>query len=277
MTWLIVVICWGLVWSPANAGQPSRLKANRIQIAYVPPSNPAHQPIYGLLKERRVLERFKEYLAPLRLPRSLLLKLDGCNGEANAWYEESEHAVTVCYEYIDGLMRNAPKETTPAGVTPQDAVVGPTVEVFLHEMSHALFDLLKVPILGREEDAADQLAAYNMLQLGKEEARSAIAGVAFMYGREAQGQKLQLEHFSDVHGVSAQRFYNLLCLAYGADPVLFADVVQMGYLPKSRAEDCADEYKQVDYAFKKLISPSIDQTLQKKVRSKKWLKPHAAK
>jgi hypothetical protein len=277
MGWLIIATCWVLPWSPAFAGQLSNLKPNRIQVAYVMPSNSAHQPIYGLLKERRVLERFKEYLAPLRLPRPLLLKVDGCDGEANAWYEESEHAVTVCYEYIDRVMRNAPKETTPAGVTPQDAVVGPTVEVFLHEVSHALFDLLKVPILGREEDAADQLAAYNMLQLGKEEARSAIAGVAYMYGREAQGQKLKLETFSDVHGVSAQRFYNLLCLAYGADPMLFADVVQKGYLPKSRAEGCGDEYKQVDYAFKKLISPYIDQALEKKVRSKKWLRPHATK
>jgi hypothetical protein len=272
---LIIAIGWVLLWTPAIAGQPSSLKPNRIQVAYVMPANSAHQPIYALLKERHVLERFKEYLAPLRLPRPLLLKVDGCNGEANAWYEDSEHTVTVCYEYIDEVMRNAPKERTPGGVTPQDAVIGPTVEVFLHEVSHALFDLLKVPILGREEDAADQLAAYNMLQLGKEEARSSIAGVAFMYGREAQGEKPKLETFSDVHGISAQRFYNVLCLAYGADPALFADVVQKGYLPKSRAEGCGDEYKQVDYAFKKLISPSIDQALQKKVRSKKWLKPHA--
>ena len=41
-----------------------------------------------------------------------------------------------------------------------------------------------------------------------------------------------LKAFSDVHGAPAQRYYNLLCLAYGAEPTVFADVVAKGYLPK---------------------------------------------
>src|SRR5688572_32230290 len=47
------------------------------------------------------------------------------------------------------------------------------------------------------------------------------------------------------HGTPAQRFYNLVCIAYGADAQLFADLVQKGYLPKERAEGCAEEYQQV--------------------------------
>jgi len=30
-----------------------------------------------------------------------------------------------------------------------------TFDLFLHELGHAVFDLLKIPVLGREEDAAD--------------------------------------------------------------------------------------------------------------------------
>ena len=67
----------------------------------------------------------------MRLPRTLRLKVEGCDGESNAWYEDD--AITVCYEYIDDILRNAPQETTPAGVTRADAIVGPTLEVFLHE------------------------------------------------------------------------------------------------------------------------------------------------
>ena len=44
--------------------------------------------------------------------------------------------------------------------------------------------------------------------------------------------------FVDEHGTPAQRLYNLLCIAYGSDKELFADVVEKGYLPKERAE-CA--------------------------------------
>lgn len=259
------------LWPPLLAA--ATLKPNRIEIAYAPPSNPAHQQIFERLKERRVLERFKGYLSPLRLPKPLLLKTEGCDGESNAWYDESEGAVTVCYEYIDEVVRNAPSVTTAAGITQQDAIVGPTIEVFLHEVGHALFNLLRVPILGREEDAADQIAAYLMLHLDEDIARSAVAGVAYMYGHEAQSQNPGLKQFADVHGLSAQRFYNLLCMAYGAQPQRFAEVVEKGYLPESRAEGCADEYKQVDYAFRRLIYPYIDQGVKRKVQPKKLLRP----
>jgi len=261
------------LWSPLLSA--ASLKPNRIEIAYVPPSNPAHQQIYERFKKRHVLERFKAYLSPLRLPKRLLLKTEGCDGESNAWYDHSEGAVTVCYEYIEDLVRNAPDITTAAGITPQDAIVGPTIEVFLHEVGHAVFDLLKVPILGHEEDAADQVAAYMMLHLDEDVVRSAVGGVAHMYGHEAQLQNPGLKQFADEHGLSAQRYFSLLCMAYGAQPQRFGDVVQKGDLPESRAEGCADEYKQVDYAFRRLIYPYVDQAVRKKVQPKRLLRPDA--
>jgi hypothetical protein len=96
-----------------------------------------------------------------------------------------------------------------------------------------------------------------------------------MYGHEAQAQSPQFKQFADVHGTSGQRFYNLLCLAYGAEPEVFADLVEKKYLPESRAEGCADEYKQVSYAVQKLILPYVDQAQYKKVRSRKQLRPAA--
>jgi hypothetical protein len=269
----LALILFSAMQPAAWAATPPNLKSNRVKISYVPPSNPAHQHIYEVLQERRVLERMQGYLSPLRLPQTLFLKTDGCKGESNAWYEDTEHTVTVCYEYIDEVLRNAPGVTTAAGVTPQDAIVGPTIEVFFHEIGHAIFDLLKVPILGREEDAADQIASYGMLRLDKDIVHQTVAGVAYMYGHEMKSDTPGLEQFADAHGVSAQRFYNLLCMAYGKDSKLFADLVEKKYLPESRAEGCADEYKQVDYAFRKLIYPYIDQAQVKKVQPKKLLRP----
>ena len=57
-------------------------------------------------------------------------------------------------------------------------MTGRVVEVFLHEIAHGLFDLLKIPVLGREEDAADQVAAYVLVSLGEQNARSTVAGAA---------------------------------------------------------------------------------------------------
>ena len=57
-----------------------------------------------------------------------------------------------------------------------------------------------------------------------------------------------------------------------ADPKLFADLVDKGYLPRERAERCADEYERVVKALNKLIGPYIDQTRAKQVRAKQWLR-----
>src|SRR4029077_11220926 len=151
-------------------------------------------------------------------------------------------------------------------------MVGPVLEVFLHEVGHAVFDYLEVPILGREEDAADQFAAYLLLQFASSDARRLIAGVAYSYNIEASTPTTKKNPFADEHGLPAQRFYNVLCMAYGADEKLFADLVEKGYLPKERAEGWSFGYDQVALGMKKLIRPDIDQTRAKRVRAKRWLK-----
>lgn len=249
----------------AAAGEP-----DRIEVSYSAPKTAEHVRIAELLQAHGFLENLREFLSPLRLPGRLTVKLDECNGVANAWYEEG--TVTVCYEYIGELVRNAPKETTSDGIRPEDAILGPTMEVFLHEVSHAIFDLLKIPILGREEDAADQVAGFLLLQLSKDEVRRAIAGTGYMLLREARTYSPDLRRFADVHGSPAQRYYNLICLAYGADPVLFADVVEKDVLPKSRAEECDDEYDQVARAFRTLIEPHLDHGRWKEVQGRRWLR-----
>ena len=81
-----------------------------------------------------------------------------------------------------------------------------------------------------------------------------------------------MRKFSDVHGTPSQRYYNVLCLAYGADPVLFGDFVTSGKLPKDRAEGCEFEYQQVANAFERLVVPNLDPDLRKELH-KAWLPP----
>jgi Putative metallopeptidase len=244
-------------------------QSQRIRFEYENPSNPAHQSLYNLVKERRVLEKLQEIFSPFRLPIDLTFKTVSCDGRANAWYQRP--TITLCYEYLDEIRKNVPKETTPAGITPDDAVVGQFFYVVAHEFGHAVFDLLSVPSFGNAEDTADQFSTYLMLHFGKDEARRLISGAAYSYRDAVQNSTviLPLQAFSDVHGVPAQRFFNLLCVAYGADPQLFADAVQ--YLPKQRAADCKREYNQVGFAFQQLVQPHIDQDLAKRVMQRSWL------
>ena len=113
----VVVICMIFVVALPRLGHAAPAEAGTIQhFDYAPPKNPAHQTLYELLKEYRALEKLQELLSRFRLPRLLTLKLEGCDGESNAWYDDD--TVTVCYEYIDEVWRNAPETTTPVGPHP---------------------------------------------------------------------------------------------------------------------------------------------------------------
>ena len=190
---------------------------------------------------------------------------------ANAWYNRP--AVSVCYEYLEEIMKTLPSEGAPMGVSRSDAMIGQFFYVFAHEMGHAAFDILALPVFGNEEDAADQFATYIMLQFGKDDARRLITGAAFAYERYVQNPEVSapLAAFSDVHAPPAQRYFNILCLSYGANEALFADVVARGYLPKSRANNCKREYDQVAFAFHELVTPHLDQQLARQVMDREWL------
>ena len=270
---VLALIVTGAALLPQTAGMARTAPSQRgeVSVIYAPPKNLAHRLIYEQLKEIGFPEKVGEFLSPIRLPRTLFVKLEGCDGDANASYEND--TIVICYEYIDELWKNVPEQTTEEGVMEVDAVAGPLLDTILHEVAHAMFDMLRLPVLGREEEAADQVATYIMLRLGKVEARRLIAGAAYAYKTEAEAEKTSsgIKQFAGAHSTPAQRYYNLLCLAYGADPQLFGDIVEKGHLPKERAEDCKEEYEQVAYAFQQLIDPHLDPVLAKKVMDKTWL------
>ena len=143
---LIGLACLAL---PQMSATAEEARTNRILIEYVPPTNPAHQPLYDLLKQHRTLEKLQEVFSPFRLPIDLTLRTIGCDGVSNARYQRPD--VIVCYEYLNEIYQTMPKETTAGGITPHDAVLGQTFYVFGHEMGHAMFDVLKVPIMGTQK------------------------------------------------------------------------------------------------------------------------------
>ena len=245
-------------------------KTDQVRVHYQPPKEQEHQVIYADFRERRVLERVREFLSPFQLPRTLRIELAGCDGEADAFY--GDDVITICYEYIEALWDNMPKATTPAGVAPMDAVIGPFFDTCLHEFAHALFDMLNVPVLGREEDAADQVAAYIYLHLGPEDSRRLILGTAYTFLSEAvRDRPVTMTDFAGEHGTPAQRGYNVLCIAYGADEKLFGDIMSGGYLPEERAEFCWEEYEQVQDAYEMLLGPHIDKSLAEDIFERSWL------
>lgn len=271
------LVCLALLWiaQPAltqngTAVKERNLETNQFDYFYIEPTNPDHRPIYEHLKQARLLEQFQEYLSPLRLPQRVNLKVQGCNGWANATFWGDD--IIVCYEYFEFIMKFAPTEDRH-GLTPRDALIGATVDVFLHEVGHAVLQILEIPFFGGEEDVADYFATYVMLKFNKEDARRLILGASFISGNEAlkmQSEAPELRLLAASHSLPAQRHFNRWCLAYGFDPVLFADAITRNMMPRSRSANCRYEYLTNERAFNALIMPYIDQDVMRTVLAKKW-------
>ena len=258
---IAAVLAAAVLWTIGSATAAPKSKSNQIKYEYVPAKDPAHQPILDQMKQGRALEHLQELLSPIRLPYPLTLKVAGCDGAINAWYDDE--VITVCYEMLADILKSAPKRDLPVGLSRADTVLGTTLSVFLHETAHAVFSMLQIPVLGREEDAADQFAAYVMLRLGKDEARRMILGSAYHHAIQMPGPQvtIPIRSLSGEHSTPAQRTFNILCIAYGADKTLFADIVEKDFLPKDRAEVCAREYDDLNFAMTRLIGPHIDKRL----------------
>ena len=266
--------------------------------------------IRNSMKQRRVLEEYAELISPLRFPRTLRLFASDCTGSKldSPYYDSDpfDHWMNICYSFIADAQKNANvlaqkqadlKLWTPVSATQLTA--GMFAAVIMHETGHAMFDLMDIPVFGREEDGADQVAAFVALQFGKDNARTVIKGFAYFWAFEAKldkadpgaytidpknpkyptdpDQRCFVDAFcaySDMHGTASQRMYNTLCLAYGGHPDWFQDFVDSGWLPASRVPNCPREYNQALNAFKKTVYPFIDQAQMDKVLARKdWFQP----
>jgi hypothetical protein len=124
----------------------------------------------------------------------------------------------------------------------------------LHEMGHLLINELQLPVLGREEDAADQLGFMGLFLLAGQQRDSdfyaKLLDIADYWRLEWQRPKRADEEIYawDSHGLDEQRFYNTACLAYGSDPDHLEWIISVTGLPDERAFGCAQEYQQVAYA-----------------------------
>ena len=274
--------------SPGAAQAPADLINPEIEINYAEPKNPDLRPVYQHLKNRRVLETLQQFLAPLRLNRKLLVKFDQCG--ASSVHYKPQGPVTICYEYAADVERLAPKETVTlvAGpVTTESAIVGPVVQAALREVIIAAFDVLQIPVWGRQDDAADRVAAFTMLQFGPDVAWNTVVGFQWFLS----GNALAPPDFADIRGAVVQRYYTTLCIAVGAEQrqifkfaandqrhfLWFVAQGNAGDLPYARYTSCVEEFDNVRQAFNQSIMPHLDSALLERVRKTSWIQFSAAK
>ncbi len=181
------------------------------------------------------------------LPYDVNISIDdssSCN--VAAYYSSKEKSITICYSTLKYFADYAKK------VSGDDAerleIVDANIRFILyHEVAHALIDAYNLPIIGREESAADTFAILMMLNSNDK----GIHHVIKFYDTVREDRYVSSNvAYWDEHMLFAQTYYDMLCLAYGKDNNAYSMYKEM---LNDRAERCKYEYDKQVRAFNTLF------------------------
>jgi hypothetical protein len=138
-------------------------------------------------------------------------------------------------------------------------VVGNMLFVLLHEIAHAAISDMKLPVLGKQEDAADSYAVMRLLSIGTVFTHRVLVEAAkgwFLSDRRDRKEGETLTYY-DEHGLDKQRAYQIVCLMVGSDAEKFKDLAEETKLPADRQHTCALDYGDASYAWDLVLKPHL--------------------
>jgi hypothetical protein len=149
------------------------------------------------------------------------------------------------------------------GKTPEEIkdgvefVTGNVLFILGHETGHALISVFELPVLGREEDAADALASVIALKMGNAFADRVIVNAAkgWFLSDQRDKKKGVPTLFYDEHGLDVQRAYNIVCLMVGGAKDKFTEFAQEVKLPKARQNTCQFDYSNAEWSWEESLKP----------------------
>jgi len=244
-SWLGVCVAVG---AAAQQVDGDRQESPSLTFLYEKPVSPELLELFETLRDSKILEAWTGYVNHILkpLPHRIEATFAEC-GKAKSSYDPRRQRITLCYEEVDRsfhMLSPLGYETETELLT---AWIGSMLFELYHELGHALVDMLWLPVLGKEEDGADQFAVIVLLR-HTEGWRLVLGNADYFHEMIAVETELGPDP-SHRHPFFSQRYYNTLCLTYGSDPEKHKVLVAQDRLPKARAESCRYEYERAAYAW----------------------------
>ncbi|MET1076458.1 MAG: DUF4344 domain-containing metallopeptidase [Pseudomonas sp.] len=135
-----------------------------------------------------------------------------------------------------------------------------SVYVLYHEIGHLFVGEFELPVLGKEEDAADNVATLMLLAEDTDASAAALNDAANgWYLSEYSDEATHYENadFYDNHSLDIQRSYAIVCLMVGSDAEKFGEIADEFDLDKDRQEGCASDFAQAVTSWDSLLASSV--------------------
>ena len=179
-------------------------------------------------------------------------------GEDGPFYDGEENRIGIPYDFVmEVKSRFVKAQYEETGVNADEATMDAIMHTMFHEFAHAVIYMYDLPIVGKEEDAADGLATVLLIEYFEDGQEIAISA-ADLYDLESDDREVFEEaDFWDEHSLDEQRYYSTLCHVYGSDPKRYAYILEDEYFSNERAELCLDEYDNLSRSWLVLLKAHI--------------------
>lgn len=219
-----------------------------------PPPNTAQKEIHERLQSSESLKTAVNFLND-----TFIIKTDiklRFGDYDNIWYQDN--VIEFPYLFINDIRNDFKRSNFLYKKGTIDGYTGNVLlHIIFHEFAHAIIDQYDIPVIGREEDAADGLADV-LLLFFFDQGSEVVASVATsFYIRSKQQRRFYREDYWSDHSLDKQRYYTRLCHIYGSNPKTQQDIKKQAKFDDNKADRCEFTYYHMERSWLRLLQPAL--------------------
>lgn len=211
--------------------------------------------ISAQLKQGAQIEDAVRFLnQSFNLQRSITLQFGAEDGPL---YDPQADEILIPYEFYKQVVGLFSELHPDEEAHQQQSAMDSVLHTLFHEFGHAAIDQFSIPVLGREEDAADALASVLLIEYYEDGTEMALNAAELFALESEQRGALQEQDYWDEHSLDEQRYYSTVCHVVGSDTEQYSELAETVGFSAERVESCEFEYQQLVTDWEFLLEPAF--------------------
>ena len=229
-----------------------------IRVVYDSPANPVNAEARQILHLGGTDGVATGFTHSFKLPTDLTIH--AVNAFVGPNWDPTTNTITLSYPfvgYIGRILRANFPELRKNGYEFGNALAAIDGFVLIHEFGHAFIHLYNLPVLGKEEDAADSLAGVFYTKFVHNGDEYAFDAASFFHALSASQRNVAPSDYWDAHSLNEQRAYSIVCWIAGSSETAYKVIASRHILSMARLQTCPAEYQQKLQSWDELLRPHV--------------------